>query len=727
MSEEDNDIFKVGDSALTDEPVQDNEEQAPLYRIYEDSRIPVSRSLGTMWKKKLDAAIAAYQCIYEVWDEVIRYYNNNQSKTIQTPRGTFKRGDATENVLYSNINMTLPAIYSRDPNVTCSTIDETDKPFCDVLEAVLTKLLRKPTALNAKPKIKRAAGYALLTDFGVLKVKFTQKDDSREQAMNELSRITESLQKAKNTTEVEKYYGEMTALEHQMEVLEPSGFSMRNVLPHNLIIDPYAEDMGGTDAEWEIERIFESTAGLNARFTKPSESGDGRVLSYKPTHKARFTSGGSRDDGLGVVMDVISASGDGSSSVYRDDAHTAYINQYYTECYLIYDKKFRRIYMFQRDDWKWPIWVWDEAVKTSRFFPYFVIGFHFSTGGVVTVGENAYVLDQQDEVNDINRQMTKLRKSVFDYFWYNSDSQVSQDEIEKFVKLLRGETSRGKHVLGIRAGNQKLSDVIQAVPLPSVEYEALFDKTKVLETINRITNTNDALRGVQFKSYTNVASVNSYQESMRLSVGSKVDVIEDVVADVANFVAEIAVQTMEIEDVAALVGEKKAAAWKPMTLDEFEGAYSVEIVAGSMEKANSVFKKKEAVEISQALGQFAQAAPGAVLRIMLKVLEQAFSEVVISQSDWEALDAEIQASMRKGDSTTGAQGGDTQQILEAAKQLPDEVKAHVMQMKQGGAPDQEILKFIQQQIAQLGQQPQPQVPQQPQSQVQPQPQTSRVQ
>jgi len=480
---------------------------------------------------------------------------------------------------------------------------------------------------------------------------------------------------------------------------------MGNVLPHNLIIDPYAEQSDGLDGTWMIERVYYNTAGLNARFTEPPEDDESknapRVLVYKPTHKASFAegSGGGRDDGLGVVMEAIAQSADTPTS-YTDEERTAYINMYYTECFMVWDKPMHRVMLFHRDDWSWPLWVWDDPYKLTRFFPYFIIGFSMSTGGTVSVGETAYILDQQDEVNDINRQIARIRRSVFDYFFYNSDA-TNGDEVEKLLNAVRGVTSSNKHVVGIRAGERKISEMIESVgPPKDINYETLFNKKEVLESINRVTNTSDALRGTQFRTNTNVASVNSYQESMRLSVGSKVDVVEDTVADMALALAEWAVQHYTPEEVAGLIGARLAEGWANMDVATFNAEYNLELVAGSMEKPNSVFKKKEAVEIAQAVGQFAQAAPGATLRIMLKVLEQAFTEVVIKKEDWQALDAEIAAATQKGISTGAAPNGAAQatDLQAAAQNLPPEVKQQVVQMHKQGASDEEIIGFIQQQV-----------------------------
>jgi hypothetical protein len=510
-----------------------------------------------------------------------------------------------------------------------------------------------------------------------------------------------------------------------MEVLEPSGFGLGNVLPHRLTIDPHAEQQDGLDADWMAEEVYFSTSYLTARFTAPDgddEEDDpdntNRKLIYKPTHKARFVAGNGagRDDGLGLVMDSIDKTGNEPTS-FTEDERTAYINMYYTKCFFWWDKATRRLMLFHSGDWTWPIWVWDDPLGLTRFYPYFIISFAMSTGGTVSVGETAYMLDHQDEVNDMARQKSRIRRTIFDYFFYNS-SKFKKDEVEKFIRAIRGETSRGKHAIGVDAGEMAIKDVFESLAPPSAQYEKLFDNSSTLASINRITNTSDALRGVQFKTNTTEDAVQSYMESLKLSVGAKVDVIEDVVADLALSVAEIAVQFMDEEQVAGIVGPYLAQFWQQMTVDQFHAEYDIELVAGSMEKPTSIFKKKEAIDVTTAVGQFASAAPGSTLTIMLKVLSKAFTEVVIKPEDWAALKAEIQANLQRGVSTGGGgqpqpggqqppngQAGGIQlgrngggDIRQAALQLPDQVKRKVMQLKQQGASDDDIRQFVTEQV-----------------------------
>jgi hypothetical protein len=605
----------------------------------------------------------------------------------------------------------VPAVYSKNPDVTISSTDSDDDPFCESLQSYINAVIRRRDKINLKPKVKRAAGFAHLTNFGVMKLEFTQKDDSRELAIQQVQQLSDELAKATSQEQVDEIYGKLNALEKQMEIRMPSGFHVGNVLPLNLIIDPFAEDNDGCDGEWMIERVYELTSGLNARFTKENKNEDNdeieRTLIYKPTHKAVFDEGqtGTREDGLGLVMQALDTQELGESQTNSE--RLAYMNMYYTECFLVWDKATRRVMLFARDDWKWPIWVWDDPYHLSRFYPYFIVGYGMSTGGTVTPGEVAYYIDQQDEINQINRQVARIRRTIFDFFFYNSDS-IKQDEAEKFIDAIRGIGTRDIHAMGVKIGeNGDISKAFQALLPPSANYEAFFNKEPIINTINRTSNTSDALRGTQFKTNTNEAAVNTYQESARLAVGAKVDVIEDVVADLASAMAEICVQFVTQEDVAGTIGQSLAEGYQQMDVNQYKSTISTEVVAGSMEKPNSVFKKKEAVQIAQAIGQFAQAAPGAAMRIMLRVLEKAFTEVVIHKSDWDALEAEIKATMTKGVSTQGGGNGGGQgagaspdDLMAQAQKLSPEVKAKVMQMHEQGVPNEQILSFIQEQIAQ---------------------------
>jgi hypothetical protein len=714
-------------------PQETGTKDEPLYKVYADSKIPVSKAVGKLWHTKHDAARTAYTHVYAAWEEAFAYYNHNQVTGKEgniTPKGKFRRGNNVENVVYSNVNTVLPAIYSKNPDIAVNVLTENTElapsqgendiaNFQRALQSLLNRLMRMKAApgVNLKPKAKKAAMMAELTNMGILKLDFTPKDQSRDLALQQMTELQGQLAKAKNSQEVEQIYGQLQALEAQVETRLPQGYTLSSLLPHNLVVDPSAEEADGSDAQWMIEHAFLPTSYLNARFTQQDpKNKDSKVYVYKPTHKASFDSdNGERDDGLGIVLTALGGEANLPTS-YTDQERLSYLYQYMTEVCFVWDKTTRRILLFESKDWTWPIWVWDDYMHTSRFFPYFFIQFALSTGGMVGPGVTSYYLDQQDTINQINNKVNQLRTTYFDYWFYNSNS-VTKDEVEKFVKALRGETKSGSYTLGINAeAGQRLGDLMESIGASNVkEALALFDKSDAFQAIDRLAASSDALRGAQFKSNTTQDAVQAYVDATRIRVGAKIDSIEDCIADLAIAMSEICVQFFDQQTVAGLIGDTLAKGWKQCTPEELHSKFTVEIVAGSIEKPSSVFKKKEAIEVVQAIGQFAKVAPGATLLVILRVLQNAFTEVVIKPEEWDMIKQEVinatSAQTQGGGLGVGApmgpQTGGPPGVLQntpggggldkqALMALPTPIKAKVMQMVQGGAQPQQVMQFIQQ-------------------------------
>ena len=61
--------------------------------------------------------------------------------------------------------------------------------------------------------------------------------------------------------------GRCRALNRQWNCLSQVVQACHNVLPHNLVIDPYAEQPDGADAAWMCETVYYPTAGLIEKYT----------------------------------------------------------------------------------------------------------------------------------------------------------------------------------------------------------------------------------------------------------------------------------------------------------------------------------------------------------------------------------------------------------------------------------------------------------------------------
>jgi hypothetical protein len=680
--------------------------EPPAWQSIGHAAIRVSKAFGKNVERRKQAAINAMEIVRQAWDEAYRYYNHNQVRDdvfkSQVRPTTFRQGDSYENLVFSNTSVMIPAIYSKNPDVAFSTDQAEDKEFVNVLSKAVNAVFNKksPRGINLKPRMKKAALHAELTNLGVIKLDYISKDSSLEKAQTDMDGLFERLEKAEDIKTVQEIEGQMMALETNMEWMEPSGFKLSIVLPTNLIIDPCAENEDASDANWLLEETYIATNFLNAKFTKKDDNE--RVLLYKPTHRIKTDGVGSREDALGLVLEAIEE-GVEAKKGHTDDLRQSYIYQNMTKCFYYWDKSSRKIFLFVDNDWSWPVWAWEDDMKLSRFFPYFLIQFYPSTGGVVAPGEASFYLDQQDEINQINAEMRKIRRMVFNVLVYNNN-KIKPDDAKKLANYLKNGT--GDNILGINVdAGMSIRDAMETLAPPSINYEAVFNKQPIYQSIDRLSSVSDALRGSQLKANTTEDAVQAYVSAAQLRVSNRTDAIEECVQELAWAIAEILVSRATPEDVVGLVGEKNAAAWKSLSVEELNADYSVKVAAGSSEKPTSAFKKKEAIQISQAVGQFARAAPGSTLKVVLKLLQGAFPEVNISEEDWNSIDQEIQANLQRGVSTGGApqpgagpgapsgagpngKAGALQQQLES---LPPEAKASIMQQIRSGVPPQQAL------------------------------------
>tara|TARA_Y100000593_G_scaffold45656_1_gene86790 strand:- start:809 stop:1417 length:609 start_codon:yes stop_codon:yes gene_type:complete len=199
-----------------------------------------------------------------------------------------------------------------------------------------------------------------------------------------------------------------------------------------------------------------------------------------------------------------------------------------------------------------------------------------------------------------------------------------------------------------------------------------------------------------------------------MRVDEKSDQIEDWIGAIYWGLAQLCLQFMDIETVVSLVGEEAREVWENMSAQEIRDRFSIQVIGGSTKKPTSQAKKEEALELGQVLGQFVNAAPGPVLKVMLEVMQEAFDEVTIREEDWEEILQSVDQQQQQ--QAQGPQQGQPQQgqqpqqggqmppdqLQQVLQQLPTEVKAQVAQAIDSGMPPQQALQAA---MAQMQQQP----------------------
>ena len=701
-------------------------DKEPLYRVLGDSKIPVSKHVGLVWSSRKDQGLRSRKNSATNWDEAIRYYENDQSahRSNSSNIGAGNKPGArlsgewreTENIVFANCSIMVPMLYAKNPTVTVSHTNDAVADRAKCVERLINKLLSQRTepGLNFKAIARRVVLTTLLTNSGTVKIGFTKKIDSSEEAITELQQLSTELENAKNRKEVLAVEGKITALEEKVSMLTPSGPWCRNLMPHRLVVDPTSLMPDGSDANWMMEEEFLPTAYLNAVYGKAN--GEQTQSVYEPTHvlNACESASESVDNTVNsfslLGQDEVNAQANGYENA------TAYEAALHTKVWYVWDKVTRRVFMYADNNWKWPIWVWDDPLKLPRFFPYFRLWFHEGVNTNAPKGEVSYYLDQQDAINDINSEIHRGRQWAKRNIIYNKDVITAVD-VENVLKGDDG-TARG---VSIPEGTKIEDHIFSFVP-PSMRMPEFFSTDSKFAAVNRITGINDAQRGAQFKTNTTNKAIDTYQANTDIRVEERTDLLEDFIGDIAWNICMLCMMNWDKEDVAPIVGTEFAEYWKKVTDPrEFEKDFAARVEGGSIAKPNSKERKDQAINIAQALGQFANAAPAAVI-VAMKLLERAFDEFTVKDEEWKLIEDTMMQSLQKAGGGPGqGQGGEGEQappdasgtpvtdeglaaqVKQRIASLPPAAQKKLEELVNAGTPPSAALKQIE---AELAQQPQ---------------------
>jgi len=638
----------------------DTNETRPIYKKYSESKIPVSKHMGPLWKSRFDQGRSKLRAdgTHESWDEAVRYYKNDQTnkRNRDDPDqpslgpekniagGPFSR---TENIVFSNVSAVVPAIYAKNPDVSVQTTKgDSERKFANCCQKLINVLLQKrtPPGVNLKPKARVGVVRSTLMNISYIEVGYTQREMSSDFAMQQIDDIAVKLQNAKSKKEIEELEGQLEAMDETIDLLQPAGPWARALHPKDIIVDPNATLVDLSDAKWVMTHDVLPTAYLNAVYgEKDPETGKYQMI-YKPTRVLKRDVGptdiAGHDDQINNF--TIFGGSDDTAQNYGYDDERSYRKACLTDVWNVWDAVTRRVYMFAESDWSWPIWVWDDPYGLDDFYVQYPLAFHTDPEDMYARGEVSYYLDQQDELNLINSQISRMRWRISNQLVVNKRAVKDEQSVMSLLKPVKGE-----EIVTIDVPeNMKVGDVISAPPVPSVEFAQLFDKKNLLESIDRVSGVSAILRNVEFRTNTTNRAIESYESTNQQRLDEKIDSVEEQIGRVGYAILCMCLQFMGQDEVAKLIGPEAAADWPPnMTAREAQDSYSLTITGGSSQKPTSKQRKMQAREIGQILGQFGASNPLAFL-VMLKVFARAYSdELVIDPADWDMITGILQQQL----------------------------------------------------------------------------------
>lgn len=637
-----------------------------VYQVYENTRVPVSKRVGPFWKSRWKEVKNKLKNngTFDRWDEVIGYYQNDQGAMTDKRNRLSELGSGkstskkylTENMVFANTSALVPATYTKNPDIEVTTENEAQEGKAKIYERLVDTLFARKQApgINIKPRMKKTIVTTTLTNICYMELSYVLKENSSEQALKEIETLSKELSEAKTNTEIEEIEGKLQALEGKINLLAPSGPKIRVRMPDMVYADPAAEDGDPINGDYMFVGEYIRTNYLQAIYGRKNDKGEWMSI-YKPTHvlKGDVDAQG-HDEEINNFTLLTEGASEHENYGYKDKKE--FDDNCRTLCWYLWDKTTRRCYLFNDSDWSWPIWVWDDPYKLSRFYPIFALTYTTDPKDMYGKSEVMYYLDQQDELNEINNERARMRHWAMSKIFVNSTHVKDATNIQRF---LSDDTEELVFAIDLPEG-VKWSDAIAAFPAPSTQFEGLFDSKPIIDSINRLSSVTPVLQNAQYKTNTTNKAIESYESSTQMRLDEKIDSIEEMLGDIGVALIEMCIQFMTADEVTSLLGEKFISTnggWdEGISVAQFNQEYNFRIVGGSTLKPTSKVKKEQAANLGQILGQFANASPMVVL-VLLKMLERAYGDdVSVTDEDWAMIIQSTEQQMQRGSSQPGAQG-----------------------------------------------------------------------
>lgn len=622
-------------------------------RLLHENAIPVPRNLGERLSKQYDATLAVYKDFHTDWKNAIKTFNEEGSVA------DFQRtGVAKHNYVRQNVQSLIDFTYLRDPDAEFTSLrdngdEEKEDGFISALDATLDVVISDNNVhgIGLRKYVQRQIVIAHLTNYGIIKLDHTPKVGS----LNDVLELFESLKKKikdpKDEAELNQLYSLYDRLSEEMQNRKPMGLRLKNISPFMFFVDPACTKDDLSDASFCFEYEYIKESHIKSEYMTFDED-KGKWLyrydqnkQYEASDEKRPTNAQSAKEKL---VDELMPEASEKEAEYNKTGTVL--------CVWWFDKITKQKYLYIAGEWDTPLWVYEDDLQISQFFPYFLLAFSPSVSNILRLSEASYYIPHQNVINENAKQETFIKRNAFSTFIYNTQ-MVDNKEVKKLIDEMMKPKSGSIRAVGIKLSQPeaKVENLLSPLIPPSAQIAKLFDNTANVEVIQASSRINNAFTGGEFKTNTTNDAIQAYSTFAETKFSALTDTIEETTARLFWAITEIIVSKFSKDYVTTLIGATKASAFNPLPVQEYNSLYIMKIEAGSTEKANSAQKKQEAVQIIQMLGQFGKAAPMTIISIVSKLLRKVFSPHMVTDKELELLKQEGTAAMQKGVSTQQGQ------------------------------------------------------------------------
>ena len=620
------------------------------------------KALAKQWGKRLEKALKAQTKAKteERYKKLRKYVRGDVG-------GDDDPGLVRTNIIHSNFAAILPQIYAKNPEIAVTPTEaagnavEWVPQFCKTMQAVLNRMFVNDG--NLKPRAKASIRAAMTTGIGWCKLSW-QKDIKTDPLIeNRLADTQDNIQRIRHLIaeiedgdeskcELEAKQAELeqqlASLQEQAEVSTVEGIAIDRVLTEDIfIIDDTMYDFDGySQAEALAHRVWMTADKYKQTFGKDAPKTANRYGSDK---KER----GSTNDENAVELVAVFETWDRTS------------NRVFTLC-------------SGADEWARDPYT--PEVLGRRFYPFFALAFNPTDGTVHPLSDTELLIELQDEYNTTRTNFAEHRKENLPTRVYRKSGDLTDGDIKALSNR------QANQWVGIEGNpDTPITQDIAILPNPPVD-PMTYDVQPILRDAEMVLGAGDAAKGTINKAKT-ATEAEIMAQGLQSRIAERQDVVEDWIAEMAQFAAELCLQELTLPQVQRIAGQD--AVWPQLKKADVFDLVQIEIRAGSAGRPN---KAKEREQWGQMLPQIQQsvqqimelrtAGQNDMAETVMKLLEE-----TLRRFD-ERIDIESFLPARKEEEQAPQIPPEMQQQMQQAQEQMQQMQAENQQLQEAAAGTQ---------------------------------------
>ncbi len=513
------------------------------------------------------------------------------------------------NIIHSNFAAILPQIYAKNPEISVVPSESVEDDgyewignFCRTLQIVIDRKLVKDAQL--KKRAKSAIRAAMTTGIGWVKVSW-QRDVRRDPLIeNRIADSQDNLQRIRkliaDIEDGDESRGELEAkqaeLQQQIAALEAE---VEVSVAEGLVIDrPLTEDIFILDDTMYDFDCYEQAEAIAHRVWMTCEQYEEAFGCAPPKTATKYGQDKNDKGGAGAA--------DGEVSLVA--------------VFEVWHRASSTVFTLCAGGDEWARDPYQPDVTGERFYPFFALAFNPVDGRVAPISDAELLIELQDEYNTTRTNFAEHRRENLPVRVYRKSGSLNDTDVKALTNR------RANDWVGIEGDpNVPVERDIAILNNPPVD-PATYDVSQILRDAEMTLGAGDAAKGTINKAKT-ATEAEIMAQGLQSRVGERQDVVEDWIAEQANYAAEILLQMLSPEQVKRLAGE--AAVWPQMSKDEIFDLVNIDIRAGSTGRPNQAREREQWAtmlpQIQQVIaqvGQLRQAGQDDMADSMIKLLEE---------------------------------------------------------------------------------------------------------